>query len=313
VDTKGQVEWPDGRAFAFTIFDDTDNATLENVSPVYSLLRDLGLRTTKSVWATAGEGIPRIGGTTCDDPSYRDWTLELQAAGFEIGSHGASPTTSRRDVVTRSLGRFREIYGQDPGSLANHSGCLESIYWGEDRVSGTARLAYNLMTGFQRRGMFRGHREGDPLFWGDLCRQRVRYVRNFTYSGVNTLAACPVMPYHDPERPYVRGWFASSEGANVQAFNRCLTEPEQDRLEAEGGACIMYTHFASGFWRDGELDPRFRELMQRLAGKNGWFVPVTTLLDHLLAGRAEPRAITSAQRRALEMRWLSSKARVGYS
>ena len=50
--------------------------------------------------------------------------------------------------------------------------------------------------------MFRGHVEGDPLFWGDLCRDRVRYVRNFTFADVNTLASCPLMPYHDPKRPW---------------------------------------------------------------------------------------------------------------
>ena len=312
MDPTGRVEWPEGRAFAFTVFDDTDHATVENVGPVYGLLRDLGMRTTKSVWAIAGDGTPRIGGATCDDPAYRDWTLELQDAGFEIGSHGATPMTSRREVVARSLERFREIYGHDPGALANHSGCRESIYWGEDRVSGASRLAYNVMTGFRRRGVFRGHREGDPLFWGDLCRERVRYVRNFTYADVNTLAACPVMPYYDPVRPYVRAWFASSEGANVEAFNRRLGEAEQDRLEAEGGACIMYTHFACGFWRDGELNQRFRELMERLACKNGWFVPVTTLLDHLGQHRGQ-MVLTSAQARALERRWLRSKIRVGSS
>ena len=312
MDASGRVEWPEGRAFAFTVFDDTDLATVENVSPVYALLRDLGLRTTKSVWAINGNGVPRIGGATGDDPAYRDWTLELQASGFEIGSHGASPVTSSRGVVVRSLERFREIYGHDPDALANHSGCRESIYWGEARVGGTSRLAYNLMTGFRRRGLFRGHREGDPLFWGDLCRERVRYVRNFTYAGANTLAACPFMPYHDPERPYVRAWFASSEGADVRAFNRCLGEAEQDRLEAEGGACIMYTHFASGFWSDGVLNGRFRELIRRLAGKNGWFVPVTALLDHLVEERGLT-VLTAAQRQALERRWLRSKISVGYS
>lgn len=310
--SAGRIVWPEGKTFAFTVFDDTDNATLENVAPVYDLLGGLGLRTTKSVWSVKGAGSPRIGGSTCDDLAYRSWTLDLQAAGFEIGSHGASYVTSPRAEVIRAIDRFRQIYGHDPFTLANHSGCAESIYMGPDRVGASARLAYNAMTRCRRRGAFRGHLEGDPLFWGDVCRDRVRYVRNFTYSNVNTLAACPVMPYHDPARPYVNAWFASSEGANVAAFNRCLSEANQDRLAAEGGACIMYTHFASGFCADGRLNPRFRELMIRLAGTNGWFVPVATLLDYLAEHRGRT-VVTGAQRRSLERRWLLSKARVGYS
>jgi hypothetical protein len=214
--------------------------------------------------------------------------------------------------VLRSLDRFRDLYGHDPASLANHSGCLESIYWGEDRVGGVSKLAYNAMTGFRRRGLFRGHRADDPLFWGDLCQARVRYVRNFTYADINTLAACPVMPYHDPDRPYVKAWFASSEGAHVEEYNVCLADAAQDRLETDGGACIMYTHFASGFVRDGILDPRFVALMERMARRNGWFVPVTTLLDHLV-GQRGLAVLTARQRGALERRWLRSKMRVGYS
>jgi len=310
--SSGPVAWPDGRAFAFTVFDDTDLATVDRVKPVYDLLRDLGMRTTKSVWAMSAPGVPRIGGATCDDLEYRAWTLTLQAAGFEIGSHGATPGTTPRALVGQSLDRFREIYGQDPSALANHSGCLESIYWGEARVSGTARAAYTVMTRFQRRGAFRGHIEGDPLFWGDLCRDRVRYVRNFTFNTIDTLDACPVMPYHDPARPYVQAWFASSEGRNVEAFTARISEAAQDRLESAAGACVMYTHFASGFVHDGRVDPRFRTLMERLARRNGWFVPVTPLLDHLAAQRGVT-VLTSGQRRSLEWRWLRSKARVGHS
>jgi len=120
------------------------------------------------------------------------------------------------------------------------------------------------------------------------------------------------MPYHDPDRPNVRAWFASSEGADVGAFNHQLGEAEQDRLEAEGGACIMYTHFASGFCNDGRIDPRFRELMEKKKKKNGWFVPVTPLLDHLVRQRGLT-VLSPAQRHALERRWLRSKIRVGYS
>ena len=308
----GRIEWPDGKDFAFTVFDDTDLVSLDNVGPVYELLGDLGMRTTKSVWPVKGEGTPRIGGLTCEDPDYRAWTLALQARGFEIGYHGATYVTAPRHLVAQALESFRDMYGHYPRSMANHSGCAESIYWGADRVSGANRLAYNLMTHNSRRGVFRGHVEGDPLFWGDICKANVRYVRNFTYSDVDTLAACPMMPYHDPERPYVNRWFASSEGAEVNTFNRRLAEANQDRLEAQGGACIMYTHFASGFVSDGTVNPRFTQLMTRLAQKNGWFVPVTTLLDYLSAQQGET-VITAAQRRGLERRWLLSKLRVGYS
>ena len=103
-----RVAWPDGKDFAFTVFDDTDNATVENVGPVYALLRDLGLRTTKSVWPVSGEGTPTIGGLTCDDPVYRAWTLGLQAEGFEIGYHGASNVTAPRPLVSQALERFRD-------------------------------------------------------------------------------------------------------------------------------------------------------------------------------------------------------------
>jgi hypothetical protein len=60
--------------------------------------------------------------------------------------------------------------------------------------------------------------------------------------------ACPFMPYDDPLRPCVNYWFASSEGANVHSFARPISEANQDRLEDEGGACIMYTQISCGFY-----------------------------------------------------------------
>jgi hypothetical protein len=47
----------------------------------------------------------------------------------------------------------------------------------------------------------------------------------------------------------------------------------------------MYTHFASRFLENGRLNGRFKILMQRLSKMNGWFVPVTTLLDYILHAR----------------------------
>lgn len=115
-----------------------------------------------------------------------------------------------------------------------------------------------------------------------------------------------MMPYHDAARPYVNYWFAASEGPNVDSFNAMMSEGNQDRLVREGGACIMYTHFASGFLEGGQISKRFKHLMQRLSKMNGWFVPAHTMLDMIVQVRGE-HAITSTERQALERRWLWHK------
>ncbi len=301
--------WPDGKRFAFTVFDDTDQQTLENAKPVYDLLADLGLRTTKSVWPLAGKESVDRGGLTSADEEYRAWTLELQRQGFAIGLHNATYHTSPRHATRRALKTFREIYGRRPRTLANHDWNREGIYWGTQRLSEPLhRAAYNLMTRFSCAGVFEGELESSSLFWGDLCRDNLDYVRNFVFDDINTLRACPYLPYFDPERPYVRRWFASSDGAAVTEFCDTVSEANQDRLEEEGGACIMYTHFARGFVQDGRVEPKFARLMERLAGKDGWFVPVATLLDHIEVQRGQ-HVITRRERAELERRWLASRAR----
>jgi hypothetical protein len=306
-----RIAWPDGRRFAFTVFDDTDEATLGNVGEVYALLRGLGLRTTKSVWPLRGEGIGRHGGATCEDPAYRDWVLQLQRDGFEIGFHLATYHSSPRREVERGLELFARWFGHYPRAMANHTGCAESIYWGAYRLSGLNRIAYNVLTGLRNRRRFRGHLDGDAYFWGDLCRRRITYCRNFVFRDIDTLKACPFMPYRDPERPYVNLWFASSDGRTVEEFVRCLDERAQDRLEEAGGACIVYTHFACGFQRERGFDPRFRRLVERLSRRNGWFVPVSTLLDHLRAVGGE-HVITPAERRRLERKWLRERVKAAF-
>ncbi len=298
--------WPDGKDFAFTIFDDTDLATLENVREVYSFLADCGIRTTKSVWPIRGNKTPKIGGTTCEDEKYLGWVLKLGQQGFEIALHNVTYHTSPREDTIRGIERFRELFGHYPFSMANHSGCHESIYWGNYRVSGGKEILYNLLLRNGNKGVFQGHFESSTLFWGDICKQKIGYVRNFTFGDINTLKMCPIMPYHDPKRPYVNYWFASAEGPEVNSFISTLAERNQDRLAAEGGACIMYTHLARGFYQDGQIHSRFRFLMERMSRMNGWFVPVHALLDHLRGLRTR-HDINDSQRNNLERKWLMHK------
>ena len=305
-----QVLWPDGKSFAFTIFDDPDSQTLEAGREVYALLADLGFRTTKGVWPIRGSGTPSDHGGTCAEPPYRSWVQELQRKGFEIGLHNATLHTSPRPQTELGLKTFAEYFGGDPVTLAQHYCCDENVYWGDQRVSGVHRLLYNALTRGQNRNRFHGHIPGHPEFWGDICQRYIRYVRNFTFAETNTLRACPYMPYHDPARPYVNYWFASAEGATIAPFLERISDANLDRLEAEGGACIMYTHFGIGFWA-GRIDPRFATSMSRLARRSGWFVPVADLLDYLLKQRAGESVLQPAERRAVERRWLLHKMRFG--
>ncbi|MBI5265628.1 MAG: hypothetical protein HY851_00185, partial [candidate division Zixibacteria bacterium] len=226
--------------------------------------------------------------------------------GFEIGYHLATWHTSPREKTIQALDRYDELFGQPPTAMANHSKCRENMYWGAARLTGAAQLIYNLATRFRQADRYRGHIEGDPLFWGDICKQKIRYCRNFIYNNINTLAACPFMPYHDPARPYVNYWFASSEGSEVRSFNRRLSEKNQERLEEEAGLCIMYTHLACGFYGNHQLQPEFRRLMERLARRNGWFAPVSTILDYLRE-RNGGHLISSAERTHLERKRLIQK------
>jgi hypothetical protein len=118
------------------------------------------------------------------------------------------------------------------------------------------------------------------------------------------------MPYHDPLKSYVNLWFASSEGASVASYNKCISEKNQDRLEREGGACIMYTHLAAGFYHNNAMDSEFKQLMKRLSRKNGWFVPVSTLLDYLVEING-PHIISDKERTSLERKWLWHKLFTG--
>jgi hypothetical protein len=304
--------FPGNKRFAFSIFDDTDNSTLDNVQPVYRLLDELGLRTTKSVWVLPNVPGAKYAAATLHDRDYLQWILHLQEQGFEIALHNVRNSDSPRPVIEQGFTDYERRLGGSPRVHANHSGNRDNIYWGDARLSRAAmRLCYNVATRFRRRGRFFGHVPGSDYFWGDLCRERIDYVRNLVFDEINLDNVNPSMPYHDPARPYVKRWFSSCEGAHVNEFCHTLRESNQDKLEAEGGVCIMYTHFADGF-SNGRLEPRFEMLMRRLARKDGWFVPVSTLLDHLAAQRAAA-AIPPQELAGMEARWLVSKMRHGAS
>ena len=100
--------FPDGKRFAFTVFDDTDNSTVQNVGPVYQLLDELGMRTTKSVWALPNVPGARFSGSNLHDRDYLEWVVGLQSKGFEIALHNVRNSDSPRDIVEHGFAEFEK-------------------------------------------------------------------------------------------------------------------------------------------------------------------------------------------------------------
>ncbi len=303
------VRWPDGKRFAFTVFDDTDLMNVRRGRPIYSFLDSLGMRVTKSVWLFDADGRAQVGGDTCDDPEYLEWVLEVQAAGHEIGYHNASDSSSERSRTIAALDRFEALFGHAPRVGADHAGNREALYGGPKRLTGVRALAYSLAQRVARpdRPVFRGEDPTGPWFWGDVCRERITYWRSFCFSTNDLLSVADRVVYHDPRRPYVNYWFTSTDGDNKDRFVRHLTPERLDALERSGGVCIMYTHFGAGFTRDGHVDPGFADAMERLARRSVWVAPVSTVLDHVRA-QMPTTLLGAGERRQLEHRWIADRA-----
>jgi len=275
------ITFPDGKRFAFTIVDDTDMATLERVKPLYELLHRYGLRTTKTVWVLESTELTHSPnqGESLHDSAYRAFILDLKSKGFEIALHGVRGGSSpRRDIIS-GLEEFRGLLGQYPVIHVNHSLNRDNVYWGEHRWSfAPFRWAY----AFISKHEFSGQDSSSNYFWGDLLKEHVQYVNQFTYGDINLLMVNPSMPYRLADKPYVSYWFPTADGDNLDRFVDLLRTENLDRLEREGGVCLVYAHMGAGsFNRDSGADPRFEDRLNDLSSRNGWFAPASEILDYL--------------------------------
>jgi hypothetical protein len=293
--------FPSGKHFALTFIDDTDFSTRENTEPVYDFLAQRGFWGTKTVWPLQARRTsaftrplerPASGsemGASLADADYLDFVFKLRRMGFEIALHGVAAGNSTRSEIEQGLERYRSLLGQ-PAINAFHRTNIENLYCGADKLDARP---LRLLERIAHSSQYEGHREGAPSFWGDLVQDTFEYVRLpfHTIDAINTLHVNPSLPFRDPRRPFVRRWFASSDGGDVVRFVRLLSPRHVDRLERERGVCIIYTHFAKQFaYRSHhryQLDEDFVRCINDVTGRSGaWFAPATEVLRRLEAIKA---------------------------
>ena len=278
-----KIKWPNNCDFAFTVVDDTDGATVNNVKPVYDYLYEKGIITTKTCWVYP----PRDNvytGECLEDEAYRNFLLDLKEKGFEIGFHNAGSGGFKREETKSAFEKFKDVFGDYPRLHINHSNNIENIYWGSNRFSGIVKWLYKI----KRSSVSSfGHDEKSEYFWGDICKKHIKYIRNRTFNGINTLKEDKRLVYKEKgKEKFSNYWFSSSDGMRLKPFLQLLTKPNVDKLEKEKGLCIVYTHFAYDFVdENGNLSEEFKKTIDYIASKNAWFAPAGEILDYVLSNK----------------------------
>ena len=232
--------WPYSAGFCIT--DDTDAADLRSVQLVYNLLSSLGLLSTKTVWPfrpIEPSGIPAtppstLRGVTLEEKEYMDYCMALAEKGHEIALHGASAGNNRREKTIAAFDIIEGAFGND-GTYICHSKNAENIYW-EAKVA-PSRPLRRILSLYTRHHSL-GDEEGSPYFWGDVCHEKVKWIRLFRTRETNTLKVNPSMPYREAGKPFVRGWFSATK----RSFHDCTAKPALDRICAEHGLTILYQY-----------------------------------------------------------------------
>jgi len=273
-------------SFYFSIVDDTDDATLENIKPVYDFLYEKGVFITKTIWVYPPRDRPSSG-DCLQRPEYVEFIKDLHSKGFEIALHNVGSGDYTREEILEGLEEFKDKLGFYPKIHINHSYNKDSIYGGTKRFNWPFNKIVNGMYP-QYAGEFQGEIEGSAYFWGDVHKKMITYNRNHEFRNLNTLAVDPKTPYIDPKRSrFSNYWFSSSFAPNQLVFNHLVSRKNVDKLVSQGGTAIVFTHFGY-FYKDGQLDQGFVEAIEYLASqKDGNYMPVSQLLDL----RAEERRL----------------------
>ena len=270
--------------FKFSIIDDTDDGTVENLRPVYDLLYKNKIFITKTVWVYPPRD-KNSNGDSLQRKEYLDFIKELHEKGFEIALHNVGSGDYERMEILKGLEFFKKKLGFYPSIHINHSYNKDSIYGGYKRFNWPVKNLIKLLYP-QYREEFEGDIESSKYFWGDIHKDIITYSRNHEFPGLITSKFDKLMPYVDPKRSkYSNYWFSASFAPNQNVFKLIMSKKNIDELSKKGGNSIIYTHFGY-FVKDGILDKDFINSINYIAKKkNGRFLTVSKLLNSIVSER----------------------------
>lgn len=308
------ISLPGNKKFAFTIIDDTDDAFLENIKPVYDLLAENNMRTTKTIWVYPPRDTKNSKGDCLMRDVYLDFIKDIYGKGFEIALHNVGSGAYKREEILSGLETFRKLLDFDPAMHINHSYNPDNIYCGSKRFS--FPLNFFVKKLYSRYDDFHGEDPKSKFFWGDYHKDLIKYSRNYEIDDINTIKVNPFMPYRDKAYDeYSNWWFSSTFAPNQWVFNKIITPESIDKLEKEGGVCILYTHLGY-YMQGGQIDRGFSKMIEYIGGKKtGLYVPVSDLLDILHSQKVEnkiPEYIPFIAKKRIELHSLITRIKYRY-
>ena len=275
------IKLPGNKKFIFTIIDDTDDSFCPGINEVYDVLYENGLKTTKTLWVYPVRDTDRSKGECLQDKEYRKFVLNLKNKGFELGLHNVGSGYYEREEIIKGLAEYEEILGEKPKIHVNHSYNPDNIYCGPKRFSFPFNIIVKYL--YSNYTNFLGDIKNSKNYWADIHKRIIKYSRNYEIDDINTIKHNPYMPYKDKKYDeYCNYWYSSTFAPNQWMFNHIVTKESIDRLEKEGGICILYTHLGY-YHKNGKVDEGFKKMIKYIGKKeSGLFIPVSDVLDILL-------------------------------
>jgi len=168
---------------------------VENIKPIYDLLETLGFRTSKTAWMKKCVGRSKnfYRSQTMEEPEYAEYVHSLKkrdsrsvstaprwnrVLGINFGCPGKIQGTFRgipEDSLQPCRKQGQPLLGSGTVQHAGIPSCLQ-------------------IDPFFESTLLSGQDPESDFFWGDACRNHIKYMRNFCYDEVNVLKINPSMP-----------------------------------------------------------------------------------------------------------------------